>query len=191
MYAAKDFWKAFGDKRFTKADLWRAFGNNHFPGFPTPGWLRRIEIGRVRWIEEVPGPRGGHGWRLTEDTVTAMKIAEAKACAKATKLAELLGSVIPRLGQCSIHNGRLKWSFLPPVPLPGPHPDGRRRTAATAEFSLAWPATATPDAIQIGLDHAAAHVASLAWREREHCISRLRLLDSLTKRAGGEKENVR
>lgn len=188
MYSARDFWKAFGGKRFTKADLWRAFGNNHFPGFPTPEWLTRIGIGQTRWIEEAPGPRGGQGWRLTEVTVAAMTIIDAKACAKATRLAALLESVIPRLGQCHIHDGKIGWSFLPPVPVPGRHPDGRRR-AATAAFSLAWPATATPDAIQLGLDHAAAHVADMAGRERERCISRLRLLDSMNL-ADGEMESV-
>lgn len=184
MYAAKVFWKAFGDKRFTKADLWRAFGNNHFPGFPTPEWLTRIGVGRVAWIEEAPGPRGGQGWKLSADTVTAMTVAEAKACTRATRLADLLGSVTPRLGQCRIHDGRINWSFLPPVPLPGRHPDGRRRTAAAA-FSLTWPATSTFDAIQLGLDRAAAHVADLAGRERERCISRLCLLDSMNLADGG------
>ena len=178
-YTARDYWKAFGKKRFTKADLWQAFGHNQFPGFPTPEWLVKLGIEQMEWIEAAPGPRGGQGWRLTTAAVVSLQIADAKANAKEERLQALLNAVTPRLGNCHISDGKLKWSYFPPVPLLGSQLGGRRRNSATEMFILTWPSTSRPTSVQAALDRAAVHIATLAERKRKQCLAELEKLDSL------------
>lgn len=176
-YTTKTFWDKFGAARFTNADLWAAFGHGSFPGFPTPEWLDEIGIGRVSWIENAPGRRGGEGWKLTEKAVAKMQAQQASAQARQEQLQALLAVVKPRLGECRCAENDLHWVFLPVVDLPGHHPNGRRRYGS--KFELSWPASATAAHVQQQLDRAAIHIADLAKKVRERRLAELTKLDAL------------
>ena len=74
----REFWGWFGTERFTRQDLWRRFegqyrhagGQEPWPKDDFLGWLKLSEH---KWIVPAPGPRGGEGWRLSDDLVEAFQ----------------------------------------------------------------------------------------------------------------------
>lgn len=173
-YAISDFWKAFGEARFTKSDLWRTFGHRAFPGFPTPEWLEELGIGRVPWIELAPGKRGGEGYRLTKDAVASMRIKDAKEQDKTDRLNELVNSVYVAIGELRCVDGKkLRWTYFPFVGFPIRH----------RFLSLEWSATAKPETIQKALDEAATYIAERAKEVRDVKLREIARLDELISKA--------
>lgn len=172
-YKATDFWRAFGEKRFTKADLWRSFGHNQFPGFATPEWLGEIGVGYVSWIVPAPGPRGGEGWRLSDEKVEALKAADGRASAAHAKGNALLAAITPRVGTCHIVGNSIEWTYLPHFAI------------HSRIYHRKWSSNAKASKVQRDLDDVAKQVALDALRVRDRYLAEIKKLDVLIEQASG------
>lgn len=178
-YTLNDFWKAFGDKRFTKAELWRVFGHRAFPGFATPEWLANLGVGKVSWLEVAPGPRGGEGFRIAASAVDAMKAKDAKNAEQEDQFQRVCSAVKLPFGRLYIDAGKLKWNYYP-----GTHLGIRLGSG----INMSWSAKVTPAKVQEDMNWQAGRVAKLATesvsckrKEIERIEALLREIASTTK----------
>lgn len=152
-YTLDEFWRAFGEKRFTKAELWRVFGHRAFPGFPTPEWLTSLGVGRVLWLEVSPGPRGGEGFRISASAASAMKAKYAKKTERDSRLQTVCEGVKLPFGRMYVDGGKLKWAYYPGDQLGIRLGDG---------IAMAWSDGVRHGKVQQDVNWKADHVAKLA-----------------------------
>ena len=172
------YWDAFGAQRITRNALWRLFkgpywqsgGRDMFPRADFMGWLG---LNSKRWIVSCPGPRGGEGWRLSDDLVAAFEteretraIQFAEAEAKVDAISVHIGSldVVEDFTRPYPHPWKIQWSFAPPVPLPGTDVHGHPRSPEEP-FHLSVQSNTLAEVLEQQLSHAQKHVQALLEQE--------------------------
>lgn len=185
-----EFWRAFGDKRFTKADLWRAFGRNESSVFPTPEFVARFHLNDCDWIDEAPGPRGGEGWKINDSVVAEIAKQEQKKARRRAASEDVLKQVVVVLGSLRMEPGfthnqkdRLVWSFFPAVAIEGRNLHGEVRQS-DMPFSLSLPANSRLDVVQGEVDLAISHVRELAAAQKARLVKQIKVLDDLAMLSG-------
>lgn len=169
-YTLDDFWKVFGDKRFTKVDLWGAFGHQAHPGFPTAEWLTRIGIGKVPWLETDPGPRGGDGYRINANAIRLMQAKDAKRRDREVRLLVICEAVKVPFGRLYVEAGKLKWTYYPNSGL------GIRLSSGIA---MTWNEKVSAAKVQEDVNWKVSHVAKLARESVLRKRSEIEQLDVL------------
>lgn len=178
------YWRAFGDRRFTKNDLWRTFGSG---SWPTPDFLASLGLEQFDWIEPAPGPRGGAGWKMTAAAAAQMRKKEEKQTARQASVAEIAARVAVAVGAVRVEPSYQKnkkdqiiWWYWPPIAIEGRNVDGRRRAPSDA-FTLSFPSGSEFDAVQREVDDAVRHVMQLAIEQREVLVKQIDVLTELTR----------
>ncbi|MDY6929529.1 MAG: hypothetical protein SWN10_20805 [Pseudomonadota bacterium] len=187
----REFWGWFGTERFTRQDLWRRFegqyrhagGQEPWPKDDFLGWLKLSEH---KWIVPAPGPRGGEGWRLSDDLVEAFQ-------AERQRSGELYGRAKATIERIQVGVGILHleediykpatwnivWSFKPPMPVPGPDVDGKSRHDPKGAFVFRVTADTDPQKLQAQVSNAESYVKLLIVEERCRVATTLEELDTL------------
>ncbi|WP_145840225.1 hypothetical protein [Marinobacter sp. P4B1] len=187
----REYWGWFGTERFTRQDLWRRFegqyrnagGQEPWPKNDFLGWLKLSEH---KWILPAPGPRGGEGWRLSDDLVEAFQTERKQSrelCCLAKNTIEhtQVGIGMLELDKDLYRPAKwnIVWSFKPPVPIPGPDVDGKPRNDPSWVFVFSVTADIEPEKLQSQVDGAASHLKLLLEKERCRVASTLEELDTL------------
>ena len=150
------YWDAFGAQRITRNALWRLFkgpywqsgGRDMFPRADFMGWLG---LNSKRWIVSCPGPRGGEGWRLSDDLVAAF---ETERETRAIQFAEAEAKV----DAISVHIGSL--DVVEDFTRPYPHP-----CSPEEPFHLSVQSNTLAEVLEQQLSHAQKHVQALLEQE--------------------------
>lgn len=187
----REFWGWFGTERFTRQDLWRRFkgqyrhagGQELWPKDDFLGWLKLSEH---KWIIPAPGPRGGEGWRLSDDLVEAFQAESKRSCELRGQAKNTIEHIQVRIGTLELAKDLYKpaawnivWSFKPPLPVPGPDVDGKSRHDPNWAFVFSVTADIEPSNMQSQVDDAARHLKLLLERERCRVVAILEEIDTL------------
>ena len=187
----REYWGWFGADRFTRQDLWRRFEGQyrHAGGqdpWPRDDFIQWLKLAEHRWIIPAPGPRGGEGWRLSEDLVEAFRV-EMQACsqiqARAKEHIDRINLSMGKLEVVRDFSNVAGWkiirSFKPPVPIAGHDVDGKSRPDPTDVFVFSVSAETKSDILRERVKEAERHIKRLIAQERCRVTGALEALDIL------------
>lgn len=133
-----DFWRNFGCNRFTKSDLWKAFGYNVSPGFPTQSFLQGLYLEERDYVIAAPGPRGGEGWKLSDECILLCLKKDKAEKLHHEKLSALVESKKIRYGKLiyNIQLCEIFWQFKLPYEFVSHFPTYMRKCNWKLEFTI-------------------------------------------------------
>lgn len=188
----RDFWWAFGCNRFTKSNLWRAFQGQYYHAggqepWPRDDFMAWLDLSGKKWVVPEPGPRGGEGWRLSDDLIQAFDAEDARI-QDLNELAESsVEAVDVTLGTLNVLPGgrgtgkvpRIMWAFMSDVEIPGPNVDGRSRPDPLSVFVFVAPADIKPGALEAKVRRSERHVRDLIEKRSAALLDEVERLDSM------------